>query len=167
MKQVIDFQSMDMMAQMLLGGELQMAEYGPLDWGKALQQLGRTHFCTAEALPNLLPQSVHAFQEHHLLNKPEGIVVLGSGIHNDALVELTKSNFGHIAGPGTTNNNDASSNNRAIPFIYIGGEYRLQNPPNPNPAKEEFTHVVIAFEVGGWYSLDLVSMCVLQISNIS
>ena len=27
---------------------------------------------------------------------------------------------------------------------------------------EEFTHVAIAFEVGGWHSLDLVPACVLQ-----
>jgi len=41
-----------------MGEGLQLAAYGPMD-GK-LQQLGRPHFCTAEALPNLTAESVHA-----------------------------------------------------------------------------------------------------------
>eukprot|EP00571_Detonula_confervacea_P006250 CAMPEP_0172320174 /NCGR_PEP_ID=MMETSP1058-20130122/39859_1 /TAXON_ID=83371 /ORGANISM="Detonula confervacea, Strain CCMP 353" /LENGTH=582 /DNA_ID=CAMNT_0013035385 /DNA_START=67 /DNA_END=1815 /DNA_ORIENTATION=+ len=157
MKQVIQFQMMDMMPQLSMGEGMQMAAYGPVEGGKVLQQLGRPHFCTAEALPNLTAQSVHAFREQHLINKPEGIVVSGSGISHDALVELAEANFGHIA--ASENNNDAS---RTIPSIYTGGEYRLQRQPDPNPAKEEFTHVAIAFEVGGWHSLDLVPTCVLQ-----
>lgn len=159
MKQVIQFQLMDMMPQLSMGEGLQMAAYGPVDGGKVLQQLGRPHFCTPEYLPNLTAQSVHAFREQHLINKPEGIVVSGSGISHDALVELAEANFGHIAASDDTNNNDAS---RTIPSIYTGGEYRLQREPDPNPAKEEFTHVAIAFEVGGWHSLDLVPTCVLQ-----
>jgi len=83
MKQVIQFQMMDMMPQILMGEGLQMAGYGKMD-GK-LQQLGRPHFCSDEALPNLTAQSVHAFREQHLMNKPEGIVVSGSGIEHDAL----------------------------------------------------------------------------------
>mmetsp|Transcript_36187 Transcript_36187/g.76055 ORF Transcript_36187/g.76055 Transcript_36187/m.76055 type:complete len:580 (-) Transcript_36187:58-1797(-) len=156
MKQVIEFQMMDMMPQISMGEGLQMAGYGPLD-GK-VQQLGRPHFCTAEALANLTVDSVHAFREQHLLHKPEGIVVSGTGISHDALVELAEANFGHIS-PVDTNNNDDS---RTIPSVYTGGEYRLQSPPGLNPAKEEFTHVAIAFEVGGWHSSDLVPTCVLQ-----
>eukprot|EP00584_Thalassiosira_punctigera_P022120 CAMPEP_0172554550 /NCGR_PEP_ID=MMETSP1067-20121228/55223_1 /TAXON_ID=265564 ORGANISM="Thalassiosira punctigera, Strain Tpunct2005C2" /NCGR_SAMPLE_ID=MMETSP1067 /ASSEMBLY_ACC=CAM_ASM_000444 /LENGTH=575 /DNA_ID=CAMNT_0013342945 /DNA_START=93 /DNA_END=1820 /DNA_ORIENTATION=+ len=156
MKQVIDFQLMDMMPEILMGEGLQMAGYGPING--ELQQLGRPHFCTAESLLNLTAQSVHSFRERHLLHKPEGIVVSGSGISHDALVELAAANFGHIS-PTSTNNNNAS---RTIPSIYTGGEYRLQRPPNPNPAKDEFTHVAIAFEVGGWHSPDLVPTCVLQ-----
>lgn len=101
---------------------------------------------------------MHAFREKYLLHKPQGIVVAGSGIAHDALVELAESNFGHIQPIPET---DSS---KAIPSIYTGGEYRLQTPPNPNPAikKEEFTHIAIAFEVGGWHSPDLVPVCVLQ-----
>ena len=158
MKQVIEFQLMDMMPQILMGEGLQTASYGPTDGEKALQQLGRPHYCTAEALPDLSARSVHAFRERHLLHKPEGIVVSGSGISHDALVELAEANFGHIS-PSNTNQEDAS---RTVPSVYTGGEYRLRTPPNPNPAKEEFTHVAIAFEVGGWHSPDLVPACVLQ-----
>lgn len=158
MKQVIQFQMMDMMPQISLGEGLQLAGYGPLEGGEVVQQLGRPHFCTEESLPNLTARSVHAFRERHLLHKPEGIVVSGSGISHDALVELADANFGHIA-PSDANDDDVS---RTIPSIYTGGEYRLQRPPNPNPAKEEFTHVAIAFEVGGWHSPDLVPTCVLQ-----
>ena len=156
MKQVIQFQLMDMMPQILMGEGLQIAGYGPLEGAKLLQQLGRPHFCTAEALQNLTAESVHSFRERHLLNKPGGIVVSGSGIAHDALVELAEANFGHIPATVSTNND------HTVPSIYTGGEYRLQRPPNPNPAKEEFTHVAIAFEVGGWHSPDLVPTCVLQ-----
>ena len=158
MKQVIEFQIMDMMPQILMGEGLQMAGYGPID-GKKLQQLGRPHFCTPESLPNLTAQSVHAFREQYLLNRPKGIVVSGSGIEHDALVELADANFGHIS---AATEPSVDNDSRTIPSIYTGGEYRLQRPPNPNPAKEEFTHVAIAFEVGGWHSLDLVPTCVLQ-----
>ncbi|KAL7541673.1 hypothetical protein ACHAXR_011113 [Thalassiosira sp. AJA248-18] len=164
MKQVIQFQMMDMMPQISLGEGLQMAGYGPLEsdnGGGVMQQLGRPHFCTQEALPNLTAQSVHAFREQHLLNKPQGIVVSGSGIEHEALVELAEANFGHITAPPDASNDDESA--RTIPSTYTGGEFRLQRPPNPNyPAKEEFTHVAIAFEVGGWHSPDLVPTCVLQ-----
>lgn len=154
MKQVIMFQTMDMMPQVLMGEGLQLAAYGPMD-GK-LQQLGRPHFCTAEALPNLTADSVHAFREQHLLNSPERIVVSGSGISHDALVELAEANFGHM----TASKSDSSK--ITIPSIYTGGEYRLQTQPSPHSAKEEFTHIAVAFEVGGWHSLDLVPTCVLQ-----
>ena len=158
MKQVIEFQIMDMIPQISMGEGLQMAGYGPID-GK-LQQLGRPHFCTPESLQNLTAQSVHAFRDQYLLNRPQGIVVSGSGISHDELVELADANFGHIT--SAEDGDDVSYTNRTIPSIYTGGEYRLQRPPNPNPAKEEFTHVAIAFEVGGWHSMDLVPTCVLQ-----
>jgi processing peptidase subunit alpha len=154
MKQVIMFQTMDMMPQVLMGEGLQLAAYGPMD-GK-LQQLGRPHFCTAEALPNLTAESVHAFREQHLVNNPEGIVVSGSGISHEALVELAEVNFGHMK------SNKGDSANTTIPSIYTGGEYRLQTQPSPHSAKEEFTFIAVAFEVGGWHSLDLVPTCVLQ-----
>lgn len=154
MKQVIMFQTMDMMPQVLMGEGLQLAAYGPMA-GK-LQQLGRPHFCTAESLPHLTADSVHAFREQHLLNNPEKIVVSGSGISHDALVELAEANFGHM----TSNKDDSSK--VTIPSIYTGGEYRLQTQPSPHSAKEEFTHIAVAFEVGGWHSLDLVPTCVLQ-----
>ena len=85
MKQVIQFQVMDIMPQVLMGEGLQMAGYGPLDDNGSgddgknnilRQQLGRPHFCTPESLPNLTARSVHAFRELHLLNRPRGIVVL-------------------------------------------------------------------------------------------
>jgi len=167
MKQVIQFQTMDVMPQILMGEGLQLAGYGSLDGGKTLQQLGRPHFCTAEFLPQLTSHSVHAFREQHLLHNPRGLVVSGSGIEHEKLVELAEANFGHMkaAGDDDDNNNtndNRSSNKLTVPSVYTGGEYRLQTPPNPNPAKEEFTHVAIAFEVGGWHSPDLVPACVLQ-----
>lgn len=128
---------------------------------------------TLENLNKLTTQSVHTFREQFLLHKPNGIVVAGSGIEHEALVELAEAHFGHIQSSSSSdpNNNNSISNNDKnddrtsfIPSIYTGGEYRLQIPPNPNPGvkKEEFTHVAIAFEVGGWHSPDLVPVCVLQ-----
>ena len=157
MKQVIQFQMMDMMPQLSLGEGLQLAGYGPIDDGK-MQQLGRPHFCTPDALPNLSATSVHAFREEHLMHKPQGIVVSGSGIEHDKLVELADAQFGHIKASDAAESEAA----RTIPSVYTGGEFRLQRQPDPNMAKEEFTHVAIAFEVGGWHSDDLVPTCVLQ-----
>ena len=113
---------------------------------------------TLENLNKLTTKSVHTFREQFLLHEPNGIVVAGSGIEHEALVELAEANFGHIKSDPNI------PNDRTIPSIYTGGEYRLQIPPNPNPGvkKEEFTHVAIAFEVGGWHSPDLVPVCVLQ-----
>ena len=153
MKHVIGYQLMDMMPQMLLGEGLQMAGYGPVD-GR-LQQLGRPHLCTEEGLPKLTAQSVRAFRQQNLLNNPKGIVVSGSGIEHGRLVELADKAFGDMS-----QSDDAEQ--RTVPSVYTGGEYRLEQPPSPNPAKEEFTHVALAFETGGWHSPDLVPVCVLQ-----
>ena len=176
MKRAMEYQIMDVQPQILMGEGLQMAGYGPLpDTGgiihemedgtgrnmtMTMQQLGRPHFCTPESLPNLTAQSVHAFRECHLINRPNGIVVSGSGISHEALVELAEANFGHIPASSASSKDDEKD--RTIPSVYTGGEYRLERPPNPNPAKEEFAHVAVAFEVGGWHSPDLVPTCVLQ-----
>ena len=163
MKRTMEYQMMDVLPQVLMGEGLQAAGYGPLPpmvgGGAArIQQLGRPHFCTPESLPSLNARSVHAFRERHLLNRPEGIVVSGSGISHDELVELAHANFGHVVAGG----GDDDDRPRTVPSVYTGGEYRLERPPNPNPAKEEFAHVAVAFEVGGWHSSDLVPACVLQ-----
>ena len=113
---------------------------------------------TIENIHKITSQSVHNFRDQFLLHNPQGIVVAGSGIEHEALVELAESNFGHIKSDPNI------SRSHVIPSTYTGGEYRLQIPSHPNPAikKEEFTHVGIAFEVGGWHSPDLVPVCVLQ-----
>lgn len=178
MKRAMEYQIMDVQPQILMGEGMQMAGYGPFpsvdDGGimydmedgtgsmnMTMQQLGRPHFCTPESLPNLTAQSVHAFRERHLINRPNGIVVSGSGISHDALVELADANFGHIPASSSASSKDDETD-RTIPSVYTGGEYRLERPPNPNPSKEEFAHVAVAFEVGGWHSPDLVPTCVLQ-----
>ena len=163
MKRTMEFQMMDVLPQVQMGEGLQMAGYGPLppavgDGPPRTQQLGRPHFCTPESLPNLTARSVHAFRERHLLGRPGGIVVSGSGISHPELVELAEANFGHVVAPVARDDDD----DRTVPSVYTGGEYRLERPPNPNPAKEEFAHVAVAFEVGGWHSSDLVPTCVLQ-----
>eukprot|EP00956_Cyclotella_meneghiniana_P010762 scaffold15073_cov72-Cyclotella_meneghiniana.AAC.3 len=56
MKQVIEFQLMDMNPQVLLGEGLQMAGYGVRDNEGELQQLGRPHFCKSyELFFDLMP----------------------------------------------------------------------------------------------------------------
>ncbi|KAL3808189.1 hypothetical protein ACHAXA_009544 [Cyclostephanos tholiformis] len=169
MKRTMEYQMMDVSPQVLMGEGLQAAGYGPLSRGGGgegvvrVQQLGRPHFCTPESLPNLTARSVHAFRERHLLNRPNGIVVSGSGISHDELVELADANFGHVVPRGgEEDDDDDDDDHRTVPSVYTGGEYRLERPPNPNPAKEEFAHVAVAFEVGGWHSSDLVPTCVLQ-----
>ena len=162
MKQVIEFQSADILPQIQCQEGLQTAAYegtqDPTVRGAALQQLGRPHFCAPEALPHLSARSVHAFRERCLLHRPEGIVVSGSGISHDILVELAEEHFGHIPSAAS----GSAAGDLTVPSTYTGGEYRLQRAPDPNPAKEEFTHVALAFEVGGWHSSDLVPTCVLQ-----
>lgn len=168
MKRTMEFQMMDVAPQVQMGEGLQMAGYGPLppigggEGAPRVQQLGRPHFCTPESLPDLTARSVHAFRERHLLGRPGGIVVSGSGISHSELVELAHAHFGHVVASGGNDDGDDNDDSRTVTSAYTGGEYRFERPPDPNPAKEEFAHVAVAFEVGGWHSSDLVPTCVLQ-----
>ncbi|KAL7469033.1 hypothetical protein ACHAXS_009296, partial [Conticribra weissflogii] len=164
MKKVMDFQLTDVVPQILLGEGLQMAAYGPLndpehiDDDDRLQQLGRPHFCTAEALPLLTPDSVRLFKRQNLLHNPKGIVVAGSGIEHDALVDWARRHFGDVTDDVVT------PTPRTVPSTYTGGEHRLPTPLHSlYPDKPQYTHVALAFEAPrGWHSPRLVPLCVLQ-----
>lgn len=154
-KQVVEFQSMDMVPEVSLGEGLQVAAYGKLGDGEEIQQLGKPHFCPLEALPNLSAQTVRDFRSSHLLI-PSEMVICGAGISHPELVELATQYFSDIPSAAGGNPNEAPLG-RTVESKYTGGEYRLQVK-----TVDEFTRVAMAFEVGGWHSSDLVPTCVLQ-----
>lgn len=174
MKKVMEFQLMDVVPQILLGEGLQMAAYGKLAASNndnngdgdddALQQLGRPHFCTAEALPLLSAESVRFFKQQNLLHNPHGVVVSGSGIEHDALVELAMRHFGDMTAPNPNEAPPPHDNPHTLPSTYTGGQYRLPTPLHSlYPDKPQYTHVALAFEAPlGWHSPHLVPLCVLQ-----
>ena len=148
MKRVVEYQWMEMVPEVVLGEGLQMAGYGPKDG--VVQQLGRSHFCPLEALPNLNADVVQKFRSENLLN-PESMVVAAAGMQHDDLVKLAEEHFGHLV-----KQSDDNSQN-VIPSKYTGGSHK-QVLPTP----DGFTRVALAFPTGGWHSDDLVPSCVLQ-----
>ena len=59
------------------------------------------------------------------------------------LVELAHAHFGHVVAGGGKDDGgggDDDDDLRTVTSAYTGGEYRLERPPYPNPAKEEFAH---------------------------
>lgn len=152
MKRVVEFQWMDMVPEVVLGEGLQIAGYGPKDDNGTMQQLGKSHFCPLEALPNLNAATVRQFRNEHLLN-PKSMVVCAAGMQHEYLVKLAEENFGHLEEQGDGGPNE----NGVIPSEYTGGSHR-QILPTP----DGFTRVALAFPTGGWHSDDLVPACVLQ-----
>ncbi len=155
MKRVVEFQWMDMVPEVVLGEGLQIAGYGPRpnnDGTMTIQQLGKSHFCPLDALPNLNAASVQQFRNEHLLN-PKSMVVVAAGMQHDDLVKLADETFGHLEQQGDGGPNE----NGVIPSVYTGGSHR-QILPTP----DGFTRVALAFPTGGWHSDDLVPACVLQ-----
>eukprot|EP00591_Stephanopyxis_turris_P004279 CAMPEP_0195519122 /NCGR_PEP_ID=MMETSP0794_2-20130614/14409_1 /TAXON_ID=515487 /ORGANISM="Stephanopyxis turris, Strain CCMP 815" /LENGTH=551 /DNA_ID=CAMNT_0040648229 /DNA_START=131 /DNA_END=1786 /DNA_ORIENTATION=- len=144
MKRVIEYQTMDMLPEMMLGEGMQIAAYRD-------QQLGRPHFCPLEALPNLNAQTVQEFRAQHL--SASDMVLAGAGIEHERLVELGEKYFSDL--PPTDPSVHA---NMIKPSTYSGGEHRLQTQ-----TVDGHTRVALAFELGGWHSDDLVPTCVLQI----
>jgi len=159
MKRTMEFQWMEVIPELVLGEGLQVAGYGPIDNGTGTgveqeQQLGKSHYCPLEALPNLDASVVRKFRNENLLN-PENLVVAGAGIQHDVLVQLAEENFGHLTKDPT--NTSGAQQVPVVPSIYTGG-YQFHTAPNP----DDFTRVALAFPTGGWHSDDLVPACVLQ-----
>lgn len=150
MKRVIEFQWMDIVPELLLGEGLQIAGYGPLSDGMP-QQLGKSHFCPLEKLPQLNAQVVQQFRKDNLLN-PHNLVIAAAGMQHEDIVNLAQEHFGHL---------EASSGDSAgqaiVPSTYTGGSHR-----QILPTQDGFTRVALAFPTGGWHSDDLVPSCVLQ-----
>ena len=145
MKQVMEYQVQDMIPEVKMGEGLHMAAYQN-------QQLGRPHFCPMEDIPKLNAQMVKEFRAQHF--SPSEMVLAGAGIEHERLLELGEKYFSAIPLPDASNDNVTKN----IPSTYSGGEYRLQAT-----SVDGFTRVAMAFELGGWHSLDLVPTCVLQI----
>ena len=150
MKRVVEFQWMDMIPEVVLGEGLQIAAYGPKDDG-VVQQLGKSHFCPLEALPNLNAGAVEKFRNENLLN-PESMVIAAAGMQHENLVRLAEEHFGHLEIQG-----NPDDQKKIIPSDYTGGSHK-QILPTP----DGFTRVALAFPLGGWHSDDLVPACVLQ-----
>jgi len=144
-KQVVQFQHMDMPPELKMGEGLQIAGYKD-------QQLGMPHLCPPEALSHLNPSVIQSFRAQNL--SASKMVLAAAGIEHEKLVELGERYFSSI--PPT----DPSFHVMEVkPSIYSGGEFRLEQE-----TVEGHTKVALAFEVGGWHSGDLlVPTCVLQI----
>jgi processing peptidase subunit alpha len=144
-KRALEFQALDLPPELLLGEGLQTAAFG------RDQQLGQSHFCPAEALPNLSAETVHDFWQRQFVQNPAGLVLAGAGVEHDFLVELADKHFGHLL---------QVDGDRTLvqPCVYRGGEDRCQQPSS----QDGFIRVALGLEVGGWHSDDLVATCVLQ-----
>lgn len=151
MKRVIEFQWMDIVPELLLGEGLQIAGYGPLSDGVP-QQLGKSHFCPLEKLPQLNAQVVQEFRKDNLLN-PHNLVIAAAGMQHEDIVNLAQEHFGHLQGPCA----DSGAGQMIVPSKYTGGSHR-----QILPTQDGFTRVALAFPTGGWHSDDLVPSCVLQ-----
>jgi processing peptidase subunit alpha len=95
-----------------------------------------------------------------MVGNPQGMVVAGTGIDHNELVDMTRLYFGHLEQTTPTEG-------RTIPSVYRGGQHSIRQPtPSeyaaPSPHNDGLTRVAVAFELGGWHSDDLVPTCVLQ-----
>ena len=143
-KRALEFQAMDLPPELLLGEALQTAAYG------SDQQLGQPHFCPAEALPQLSAETVHEFWQRQFVQNPKGLVVGGAGVRHDFLVRKVEDLFGHLKQDDMGRVLDETS-------VYCGGEQRIEHP-----SVDGMVRLAVGFEVGGWFSDDLVAICVLQ-----
>lgn len=148
-KKIVEYQWMDIMPEVRLSEALHVAAYGQLDG--QVQQLGRPHVCSLEALPSLNIDTIREFRNQHLLN-PKEMVIAAAGIQHDELVDLVNESFGHLESPSSSGNKSP-----IIHSTYTGGEVR-----QTIPTTDGFTRIALAFPTGGWHSDDLVPTCVLQ-----
>jgi processing peptidase subunit alpha len=142
-KQALEYKSMDMPPQLLLGEALQTAAFGND------QQLGQSHFGTPQNWQNLSSSIVNDYWERHMLSNPQSLVIAGAGVRHEYLLELADKYFGHMK--------QSVDIVKHQPSVYRGGEDR-----RTFPTIEGLTHVAIGSPVGGWHSDDLVATCVLQ-----
>lgn len=146
--------------EVALGEGLQIAAYSPLEnQQQQQQQLGRPHFCPAEALGSLSSDAVERFRRDHLT--PDRMVLAASGIEHAHLVELAETHFGEEALRDLLSSSSSDISHPRTPSVYTGGEYRLALP---SVSPVDPTRVALAFELPhGWHATDdLVPACVLQ-----
>ena len=105
-KLALQYQAAELPAELWLGESLQTAAYSPS------QPLGQGHFCppptsaTPETqLAHLTVESVAQYWQDSFLDNPHELVVAGTGVRHDTLVQLTEQYFGHLQsyymhGPG-------------------------------------------------------------------
>ncbi len=153
-QRAMEFQAKDFPHELSLGEALQIAAFG------TDQQLGKLHFCPPDEVVNLNANLVRDFWQTNMVGNPQGMVVAGTGIDHNELVDMTRLHFGHLE-------QTTPVEGRTIPSVYRGGQHAIRQPtPSefaaPSPHNDGLTRVAVAFELGGWHSADLVSTCVLQ-----
>lgn len=153
-QRAMEFQAKDFPHELSLGEALQVAAFG------TDQQLGKLHFCPPDEIEHLNVNLVRDFWQTNMVGNPQGMVVAGTGIDHNELVDMTRLYFGHLE-------QTTATEGRTIPSIYRGGQHAIRQPtPSeyaaPSPHNDGLTRVAVAFELGGWHSDDLVPTCVLQ-----
>jgi processing peptidase subunit alpha len=111
--------------------------------------LGRPLQCPIDKIGNLTLEKVQKFRQEYFV--APRMVVAGSGIEHETLVNLTKKYFDKVPSGA------AESKYQAPPIAqYKGGVQTIENKESP------FSYATLAFPSGGWHHDDLVPVCVLH-----
>lgn len=121
--------------------------------GYLSQPLGNKHFVPLDRLEHIVNrEKLQQFRAKHFFGS--NCVLVGVGIEHAEAMKIVSGKFQGLPAKGSS----SSSLNMLPPSRYTGGmltEERVLKDPN-------FVKVAMAFEVGGWKSKHLVSMCVMQ-----
>ena len=144
-KMIMDYQNQDMQenAPGLVQEAIHAAAYGPKS------SLGRPVHCCDELIDSLTIEKVKAFQQRHFV--PNKMVLAGSGIEHETLVELGEKYFGFVTDSGSISIHDRSQQS-----VYLGQVESISKPDST------FSYAALAFPIGGWHNEDLVPVCVLH-----
>jgi len=107
--------------------------------------LGAPFFLDENTINNVTSESIRNYYD--TFYTPDRIVVTGTAIEHDRLVDLAQKYFGELKGGETIAQEKAS---------YVGGELRYKNAMDGNQ------HVAVVFEGESWNSPDLMAMCTLN-----
>ncbi|KAL7579894.1 hypothetical protein ACA910_004901 [Epithemia clementina (nom. ined.)] len=142
-KQAFGYQAEAAPLEAIMGEAMQEAAFGKD------QQLGQPHIYL-EPNEELKAADFHEFWNARIVNNPQGLVVSGSGIAHEQLVDLAGKHFGHLK-------QDPATPLETVPCTYRGGQITLERE-----AKDGFMRMGVALKVPGWHSDDLAAICVLQ-----
>ncbi|KAF1325894.1 Mitochondrial-processing peptidase subunit alpha-like, partial [Globisporangium splendens] len=143
-KSIMRFQTEDLLEnpQALLQEYVHAAAYGPN------ASLGRPLQCPLDKIDSLTLDKVQAFRDKHFV--AEKMVLAGSGVDHQSLVQLAEKFFSQIPKGGE------ASKAPLEPVVYTGGIQTIENP------ESMFSYAALAFPTGGWHHEDLVPVCVLH-----
>ncbi|CCI40389.1 unnamed protein product [Albugo candida] len=144
-KMIMGYQNQEMQqnAPGLVQEAIHAAAYGPKS------SLGRPVHCVDELIDSLTIEKVKAFQERHFV--PSKMVLAGSGIEHEKLVELGEKYFKFKA-----DSINISTHDEIQQPVYLGQLEAISKPDST------FSYAALAFPTGGWHNEDLVPVCVLH-----